>query len=449
MRTFEVDVRAGVEPLTVTARLFTTEWKTWRWLLNGSIHQPIDGVEHTFVLPAGTHTISVRGVKTDGTVEQDEAATVLVARTTTVNMAIEVSAVTGPAPLALTARLLTEDFVQWRWLLDGLVHQPGASDREHGYVLDQPGTYRIGLRGQGVDGTVVQPPDTGLEVVVTVLPQDVTVPPPPPPEPPAEPAEAFWRICTSAPICEFEATGITTRKWRGIRVEGTNYDDVLAQCQQYGWRPLWILHRGEEHTVPGGIEVEVGNECNAGCEGDPPWPKLTPAEYVAWVKEVWGVLEAKGNTVYVGAINNTSPGALAWLREVLAALPRHPRLRVSLHRYADADQDVTTPKKGHRSIEEEDRAIVSCVNGRGFGISEAGLIDATYRDWSSWKFFGKKRVRRAFDGHRWQAERFRKLGADFYVVYQMHDGNGPGWINNLGILRFDGVTWKDTANLPL
>jgi hypothetical protein len=84
MRTFELDYTTGVAPLTVTARLFTMEWTTWRWLLDGAIHKnpdgSVDGMAHVFILSAGTHTISVRGVdRATGATVQDEAITVTVA----------------------------------------------------------------------------------------------------------------------------------------------------------------------------------------------------------------------------------------------------------------------------------------------------------------------------------------------------------------------------------
>jgi hypothetical protein len=247
----------------------------------------------------------------------------------------------------------------------------------------------------------------------------------------------FFGLQTFEPIPDEWAATIAAKGWGRVRVEGVRYDDVMAQCQKHTLWPLWILRRGQEATVPSGIDVEIGNECNAGCAPD--WPKLTPAEYAAWVSAAAPSLLGRGNTVYVGAANNTSPAGIAWTRDVLALLPMHPRLRVSFHRYPDPDQDVSKPKKGYKTLADEDRAILDCVKGRRWALSEAGLVDATTRDWSSWKYFGKKHTRLAVDGHRWQAARFKRLGADFYVVYQMQ--------GEYGIRRPDG-TWKQAADLP-
>jgi len=81
MRTFELDYTTGVAPLTVTARLFTLQWSAWRWTLNGAIHKPNDSTPHTFVLPAGTHAISVTGIdRASGLTVQDETVVVTVTR---------------------------------------------------------------------------------------------------------------------------------------------------------------------------------------------------------------------------------------------------------------------------------------------------------------------------------------------------------------------------------
>jgi hypothetical protein len=159
--------------------------------------------------------------------------------------------------------------------------------------------------------------------------------------------------------------------------------------------------------------------------------------YAAWVLEAWPALLAKGNTVYVGAANNTSPSALAWTRDVLARLPTHPQLRVSFHRYPDPDQDVTKPKKGFKTLAEEDAAILACVQGRRWAISEAGLVDASGS--TGWWFWRRRWERKAVDGHLAQAARFARLGADFYVVYQLQGEYG---------IRTVGGQWKPAADLP-
>ena len=237
------------------------------------------------------------------------------------------------------------------------------------------------------------------------------------------------------------ATELFARGWVGVRVEGTNYGPVLAQCQKHHFAPLWILDRGQEASVPGGIACEVGNECNAGC--GPRWQKLSSADYTAWVLEAWPVLRAKGNVCYVGAANNTSPSGIQWTKEVLAKLPMHPDLRVSFHRYPDGDQNVTKPKKGYASLAAEDAAILDCVRGRRWAISEAGLVDCTTT--SGFWFWKKTVMRTAVAGHRTQAARFRRLGADFYVYYQMQDEGGQ--TSGYGVRGNDGL-WKATANLP-
>jgi hypothetical protein len=241
------------------------------------------------------------------------------------------------------------------------------------------------------------------------------------------------------------AAEIAARGWGRVRVEGTDYARVMDQCQTYDLWPLWILDRHEEYGCPSGIDVEIGNEQNDGC--GPKWPRLSPAQYAAWVMDAWPTLRDKGCVVYVGAANNTSVPGLAWTADVLSRLRDehgqplyHPNLRVSIHRYPmHDDQKPAMPQKGHATIAAEDAAILACVRGRRWAISEAGLLDVQYRDWGSWRYFGKQRWRRAVDGHRWQAARFRRLGADYYVVYQLQ--------GEYGVRTADGQ-WKPAADLP-
>lgn len=330
----------------------------------------------------------------------------------------------GPVPLTVRASLTSANLTTWRWTLDGVIHQP-IEGQTHGFEILAPGTHAIGVRTMPALDVPAQ--------TVTALPAPVVV------TPPVTAKERFWGLQTFELLPDPWAGEIARRGWGRVRVQGTDYGRIMAQCQKYEIWPLWILRRGEESTVPGGISCEIGNECNAGCEGTPPWPALSAADYAAWVLEAWPVLLAKGCTAYAGAANNTSPAGIAWTRDVLARLPFHPQLRVSFHRYPDPDQDVSKPKKGHKSIAAEDAAILDCVKGRRWGILEAGLLDVIYRDWSSWRYFGKKRTRLALAGHLDQAARFKRLGADAYVVYQVQ--------GEFGVRNADG-TWKLTADLP-
>lgn len=257
------------------------------------------------------------------------------------------------------------------------------------------------------------------------------------------------RLClnTFAHLSDDDLSGLLARGWGRVRVEHEDFARVKAQCEPRGIAPLFILRPGEEDRVPEATMCELGNECNAGCAPD--WERMTPRAYADWALRAWEILLPRSCTLYVGAINNLSPSALAWLREVLSYLPTHDQLRVSAHRYSDPDGDVTHAKKGFRSLAAENRAWLDVVAGRHWAITEAGLVDAYYRDWSSWKYFGKRRLRTAADGHRWQATRFLDLGADFYTVYQLHDGAGTDWIDRLGIRAQSGAWKEPLASLPL
>lgn len=59
---FELDRRTGIAPLVVNGRLTKKEnVRTWRWLLNGDIHKPVEGNTHQFELSTnGLYTIDVR-----------------------------------------------------------------------------------------------------------------------------------------------------------------------------------------------------------------------------------------------------------------------------------------------------------------------------------------------------------------------------------------------------
>lgn len=247
----------------------------------------------------------------------------------------------------------------------------------------------------------------------------------------------FFGLQTFGEIPEEWAVLLSAKGWGRVRVEGTAYDAVMAQCQRHGLQPLWVVRPGQEADVPSGIAVELGNEMNAGCEGNPPWERLSSSDYAAWVLRVYEGLINRGCTVYVGGANNTSGSGLQWTREVLAHLPYMPGLRVSFHRYPDGDQDPQKPKTPWHSMAEEDAALLDVVRGRKWGISEAGLLD--YQKTSGWWFWRKTVTRKAVDGHRWQAERFKRLGAEFLICYQLQ--------GSYGIRRSDG-TWTAVADLP-
>jgi len=61
VRSLTVTPPGGAAPLTVTATVALDDAITWRWLLDGVIHPPHDGLTHTFPeLREGTHTIGLR-----------------------------------------------------------------------------------------------------------------------------------------------------------------------------------------------------------------------------------------------------------------------------------------------------------------------------------------------------------------------------------------------------
>ncbi len=69
----------GDSPLTVTAMVLLAHAQTWRWLLNGVIHPPHDGVNHLFSLPQpGTYQIAVRAQGEDGEVVVTPSVSVIV-----------------------------------------------------------------------------------------------------------------------------------------------------------------------------------------------------------------------------------------------------------------------------------------------------------------------------------------------------------------------------------
>ena len=328
---------------------------------------------------------------------------------------------------AVTARLTSANLTTWRWTLNGVIHQP-VEGQTHGFEILMPGTHTIGLRTMPA---VDVPSQT-----VTVVPAPIVV------TPPVTTPEAFWRMQTFDWFDEGEAAELQRRQWKGVRVEGTNYAVVMDQCRRYGFRPIWILNRGEHKTCPGNIDVCVGNENNDGC-GDK-WPRLTAKDYSDWVLDAWPTLRDKGCIVYAGEANNTSVSGLAWTKDVLSRLPFHPQLRGSIHRYMmhPKDQRPEVPQKGHASIAAEDAAILDCFRGRQFGLTETGIMDVQYRSWSWDKYFGKVRWRLAVDGHLWQAKRFKRLGATMIVVYQIHSGG-----DDLYGVFVDGQ-WNAAANLP-
>jgi hypothetical protein len=334
----------------------------------------------------------------------------------------------GPVPLTVTARLTSQHLTTWRWTLDGVIHQP-IEGQTHGFEILMPGTHTIGLRTMPAVDVPVQ--------TVTALPAPVVV------VPPATTPEAYWRMQTFDWINEAEAAELQRRKWAGVRVEGTNYDVVMDQCRRYNLRPLWILDRGEHKACPGHIDVSLGNEQNDGCGKK--WPKLTPREYSDWVLDAWPTLRDKGCVVYVGEANNTSVSGLAWTREVLSRLPFHPQLRLGIHRYPKnpKDQRPETPQDGHRTIAEENAAILDVARGRTIGLTEAGLMDVQFRSWAFDRYFGKRRWRLAVDGHRYQAKRFLDLGSMVYVVYQIHSGGDDLYG------QFVSGKWSATSNLPM
>lgn len=419
----------GPAPLEVTIVLRHEGLTGWSWLQDGEAVAE-GGDRHVFTFSApGLHTISLRPVP-DTSYQEVINVFVLAPLPPEASASFTLDQTTGIAPMVVTATLTQKNLMTWRWTVNGAIHLP-VDGETHRFELVAPGAYTIGLRTMPVLDVPTQ--------FVGVLPGTVL---PPTPEP-ARP----WCLNTFESIPEEWAETISAKGWRRVRVEGTDYDRVLTQCVEHDLKPLWILDRYQHLTFPGHHSAEIGNECNNGIGR---WPRLTPVEYAAWVREALPVLNAKGCEVYVGSINNFSKEAMDWLRAVLALLTPAERaaVRLSAHRYLDPDQRVDKPKQGFSSLAAEERYWLATVQDRPWAVTEAGIVDATYRDWSSWKYFGKLRTRLAVDGHAAQAARLFRLGAEFYCVYQMQDATGTAFDDRCGIKTVDG-RWKATADLPL
>jgi hypothetical protein len=329
----------------------------------------------------------------------------------------------GPVPLDVTANLTCANLTTWRWLLDGTINYP-IDGTTHTFHITAPGTHTVGLR----TAPVVEVPAQTVTATAAL---------------PSKPREAFWTLQTYSELPDGWLPDLVNFGWTRFRVEGDQYDAVMAQCRKYDRVPLWTIFPAQREAVPDGIDIEIGNENNAGCDK---WPQLTAAQYRQWVLDCLPVLWAKGCTVWVGAINNMSPDAHAWLREVLLGLPFDQRLGVTGHRYCDPDMDVTKPKKGYKSLAAEEAAWLDVVKGRRWGWSECGLVDASGT--SGFWFWKKHWTRKAIDGHRAQAARVKRMGGEFYTVWQINDGPNSDFTNHCGIRTMNGQ-WKDTAKVPI
>lgn len=423
----------------------------------GILLHPWDSTVGYVVLPAGQDGWHTAGVLPDGSIRvavsrtrQEQAGEVWIRDYTLAEPRVETCPAPPPPPLPtvtltvdrttvvvgepVVATIQQTGCVDYRWMVDNVRQQPDDAS-PHTFLLGQ-GSHILYVKGVTAAPVVVVFSNTQT---VTVEPKPVPPDPPPVPDRPA-----WWRLQTGEEIPESWAWDLEARTWTGVRVEHQDYTTILGQCHRHGFRPLWILRPDEEQGCPREIDVELGNEPDIGCSGNPPWPKMTSDAYAAWVLKAWPTLCAKGCTVYVGAISNPYPGTLNWLKAVLAQLPIHDRLRVSLHRYPDGDQDPTVPKKGYSSLAAENAAILATVAGRKWAVSEAGLTDYTWT--TGFWFWKKSHTRLAVDSHRLQAQRFKALGVDFYVVYQLNDDPNPR--NPQYGVRTVAGAWKATSTLP-
>jgi hypothetical protein len=144
--------------------------------------------------------------------------------------------------------------------------------------------------------------------------------------------------------------------------------------------------------------------------------------------------------VYAGAVSNFTPGAIEWLRQALQGVP--PEIRASIHRYPDADQDPNRPKKGFPTLQAEMAAFKAAIGGRRWACTEFGFHTAPYK--TGWWIFSTTHRRTDTEVmtflKQWFA-RFKAAGAEFGIVYQLHDGIPDTWMNRYGMRGTDG-RWK-------
>jgi hypothetical protein len=249
----------------------------------------------------------------------------------------------------------------------------------------------------------------------------------------------FIGLQTFGEVPEPWAADIAAQGWGRVRVEGTDYASVLAQCQRQSLWPIWVLKSAEEAAaVPGGIDVELLNEPNlAG---------YSPARYQAWAWSVLPALFAKGCTVYAGCVSNQSKADHAWLKAALTGLPI--AVRASGHRYPDSDQDPNRPKAGYGNRSDELRGWRDAIGGRRFAITEIGFHTAPYSTgWWLWKKRGQRTDEDVLRFLIRECGIWKAAGADFSIVYQLQDGPGAGWIDRYGVRTAAGQ-WKTAAALP-
>lgn len=69
---FDVPTKSGTVPFTVVASAVLQDTITWRWLLDGVIDQPVEGLTHTFIIATpGRHEIAIRAQGPGGVVQTD------------------------------------------------------------------------------------------------------------------------------------------------------------------------------------------------------------------------------------------------------------------------------------------------------------------------------------------------------------------------------------------
>jgi hypothetical protein len=436
---FTLDKTSGPAPLTVTANIQQTAMKTWRWLLNDAIHQPIDGNTHTFELASeGQYKIGLRGLSEAGETVTATPQTVNVSAPLAVGEAVvSVDTRGGPVPLTVNATLTQKNLTTWRWLLDGSIHQPNDG-LTHQYVIDVPGDHSISVRGSAPAGVITSDP-----VRITARPKLDFLPGTRCVQ--AGFGEPIGNDASGAQVC----TTLRSKKWDMVRIEATadtvKNQSLVDEARSNNLRPLVLVKDfSYVNLVPDWTDVELLNEPNiAG------W---TPAAYAAEVLKVVPIAAQRNIRLWVGCISNTSKKDLAWLQAVLALLPEN--VNVTMHRYPQSAGDTPDkPRSDYATRAEEMAAIKAVVGTRKFGVSEfAYSLEPYYKPLSWWEkikqFFGWKPPTYQFTESQ-QASYAKQefnlwwtAGASFCTWYQVWEDATP----DVGLMRLD-RTWKPVADI--
>jgi len=345
------------------------------------------------------------------------------------SIAVQFAPSSGPIPLKVNGKVITQYATTWRWLLDGAIHQP-IDGFTHAYLIGDVGDHALAVRAMGPGGTIQTDP-----VIVTATPG---LPPP------ILMGRNGLQTGFREPIGR--AAYAEVRGW-GWDLAGLDCQYLSAaqialcveEARAEGLRPYAIIAGPQHRDCPDSMDLEIyADEPDPTPKGkEPDLRGLDPQKIAAAINGLMPYARAHAQTIWAGGASNTSPEALNWTERLVALLDSD--VCVSFHRFPPKLQSAwSDPRPGFVSRRAEVLRIKQIAGTRRWGISSGGWCNGTYKVWSfrfypPFLFRETRVVTQAIQAANERTERtwWRQQGAEFYIRYQRCDGpeqvdGGPG-----------------------